>query len=184
MRSLQEVYGHYYLYAGLLSGHRDTEMQPGRPFPHSHPSMQPVVHLGATQCKLNWDYWQFAGSLQSTFISTLGCFYLNPVLVSVVTVCIVAQGFLLITSNSGKLYNQACPEVDIFSLWENLLLIGHIPHPHTRPSILHVFVLMRLTLMNDECSEMTILKIFEFCAALHVVGLDNSHVSMPHSTQA
>jgi hypothetical protein len=62
---------------------------------------------------------------------------LNPVLVSVVTVCIVAQGFLLITSNSGKLYNQACPEVDIFSLWENLLLIGHSstpPHPAFYPT--------------------------------------------------
>ena len=44
------AYGWYYLYAGPLSSHGDTVMPPGRPLPHSHPSMQPVVHPGATQC--------------------------------------------------------------------------------------------------------------------------------------
>ena len=72
MRSLQEVYGHYYLYAGLLSGHRDTEMQPGRPLPHSHPSVQPVVHLGATQCSRKgaiWPWYEITTDLQA-FLTT------------------------------------------------------------------------------------------------------------------
>ena len=65
MRSLQEVYGNYYLNAGLLSGHSDTEMQPGRPFPPSHPSVQPVVHLGATQCSWYGAIWPTERSMYS-----------------------------------------------------------------------------------------------------------------------
>ena len=57
MSGLQEAYGYYYLYAGPLSSYGDTEMQPGRPLPHSHPSVQPVVHLGATQCSRKGAIW-------------------------------------------------------------------------------------------------------------------------------
>ena len=53
-------------------------MQPGRPFPPSHPSRQPVVHLGATQCYSAEIYWWFAGCLQSTFSLNIGMLLFEP----------------------------------------------------------------------------------------------------------
>ena len=66
--------------------------------------------------------------------------------------------------------------VDIFSLWEKIPPIGHSsipPHPAFYPAF---FVLMRLTLMNDECSKWQFWKILNFVLLLHVVGLDNSQI--------
>ena len=168
MSGLQEAYGYYYLYAGPLSSYGDTEMQPGRPLPHSHPSVQPVVHPGATKCSrdfrrckaaLMWDYYWFAGALHSMFISKTARELVqkkNTFFVHYTP--LINTGMLLSEPRAG--FGCDCGKTSCS--------LATVPHPHTRPSILHVFVLMRLTLMNDECSEMTILKFFEFCAALHV----------------